>query len=221
VVFAGEGLHHRLIHVFRNEFPQRRGVGQRIVEDRADQATLHEDIVGRDRGVDGAELRIEIRSEIREGSDQGAGADSRHQLKIGAVAGLGPTDQETGTERTVVAAARNGEQMRCRQLGVRCQSQRLSLALDGEVELRHDLVVLRTGKEARIGEAKRQRPGRVGGGHRRQTFGRGTAADRKHEKRGNPYLLPDEPAILLAARATRCCLSFPLPLPAGHGHPPS
>ena len=188
LVFAGDGRHQRLVDIFRNEVPQRRGIGHRIIEDAADETPLAEDIVGRDRRIDVAELLIIGRPEKCERGDQGAGADSRHDLKLGAIAGFGPPDQEAGPERAVVAAAGNGEKACGGELGIRRQSQHLPLALEGLLPFRDHPGAVHEGKEAGVGEAQRQGLGRVGGRHGRQPFGRGAAGDSKTKKATNQAL---------------------------------
>jgi len=71
-----------------------------------------DDVVGRYVRVEPLEDAVVGGTQKGEGGDERTGAYARYQLEIRSVAGLGPAVEESGTERTVVAAGDGQEDRR-------------------------------------------------------------------------------------------------------------
>src|SRR5262249_21777090 len=170
----------------RYEIEERRGVGKRIAEEATDDAAAFQDVVGRDRRVHVAKRPIISGSEEREWRNQCAGADSRNDVELRAIACIGPSCQNARAERSVITAAGNGKKMRGRQLRARCKRQRLPLPLNGILAFFNELVALLKRKETGIRDAERQCLRGLRGGYGRQSLERGTARNDKNAQQDNP-----------------------------------
>jgi hypothetical protein len=80
-VSASQVGHHRVIEVTGYEAEQRLVVSKGVVGQRRDDAALDQHILGRDAGVDLAQLRVIPRAEVRKRISECTGADSSHPVE--------------------------------------------------------------------------------------------------------------------------------------------
>ncbi len=64
----------------------------------------------------GSELRIVIRAEEDQRRDESSRADAGHEIELRACPRLAPTDEQAGTERAVIGATGEGENVSLQRL---------------------------------------------------------------------------------------------------------
>ena len=186
-ILRGNRRHHGRVEEARDRVRQRRGVGERVAEDAAEEAAVDIDILARDGRVDLAKLRIVSGSKERERRDQGARADTGDDIELRPTAGFGPSDEKARAKRAVIAAAGNGEEVGGWKRSVRRKAQGLPLPLNCARSFGNDVVPLLGRKEPCIRKSQRLSLGRLGRRHGRQTRERRTGRhDEDNKERGNP-----------------------------------
>lgn len=132
-----DGGKHPLVQVLRDGLEERRGVGQRVIEDGRRDAAAAQHAVRRDGGADLLQRIVPVGAEIGEGGGQRAGGDTGHEVEGRSRPVCGPTVQEPRTECAVLAAAGDGKQVQFGNHRAIRQTKRKASPREGG----HDLLV--------------------------------------------------------------------------------
>ena len=106
VIFLGDSRHHVFVDIFGDGRIEGSGVGQRVFGYGGGYESLFKDIGLIDVGVDRGQGGVIFGAEEGERRDKRARAHAGDEFKARAIAMRGPADQQTRSERAIVAATR-------------------------------------------------------------------------------------------------------------------
>ena len=96
-----------IVQIIGDLLPQRAGAGDGVATDDLVWPARLREIPGRELGIDLPQHRVVVGPQEGKGCDESAGADAGYDLKLGPVARLGPTRDQTSAEGPIAAAAGN------------------------------------------------------------------------------------------------------------------
>ena len=108
-VLAAKSRYDSFIEIFRDKFFERRAIRQGVGGEACQQRAPLKNVLLLDRRIDFSQNRIEVGAEKSKWRDQRSRADAGDDLESWTHAALRPPDEQTGAERTVIAASGNRE----------------------------------------------------------------------------------------------------------------